>query len=243
MGLVVAGAVLLFGFLAFVGHASRTRSVPVIVPAIPTPTVTIPTPVTTPGSSAVPVLAAPPNAPCPARDGSSPHYTKFSTTPRQCLKSGTHYRATITTDAGRIVVDLDQTATPKTVNNFVFLAGYHYFDGIVFHRVVTDFVVQGGDPTGTGTGGPGYTFADELPPAGAYKAGSVAMANGGADTNGSQFFIVTTPQGAGQLQPNYSLFGQVTLGMDVVVAINNDGSQAGTPLVLHHLVSLRITAS
>ncbi len=104
---------------------------------------------------------------------------------------------------------------PKTVNNFVFLALHHYYDGVIFHRVIDGFMCQGGDPTGTGRGGPGYKFEDELPKAGQYELGSVAMANAGPNTNGSQFFIVSGPSGV-RLPPQYSLFGQVVKGMEVV---------------------------
>lgn len=123
---------------------------------------------------------------------------------------------------------LDAAAAPLTVNNFVFLARYHYFDGIVFHRIIPGFVLQGGDPTGTGTGGPGYRFADELPQPGRYELGSLAMANAGPDTNGSQFFVISGPSGM-RLPPQYSLFGKVVSGLDVVAAIDAVGTQSGTP--------------
>jgi cyclophilin family peptidyl-prolyl cis-trans isomerase len=107
---------------------------------------------------------------------------------------------------------------PKTVNNFVFLAGYKYYDGIIFHRIINGFVCQGGDPTGTGRGGPGYRFEDELPKAGQYQIGSLAMANAGPNTNGSQFFLISGQSGV-QLPPQYALFGQVVKGLDVVDAM------------------------
>ena len=211
---------------------------------------------TAPGSSttaaaatpvSVPLISAPAGTGCPAVDGSSPHFTKFSAAPPNCIDATKTYTATMQTDAGNIVIKLDPVAAPKTVNNFVFLAGYHFFEGTAFHRVVQNFVDQGGDPTGTGSGGPGYSFADELPKAGAYKAGSLAMANSGANTNGSQFFIVASDAGGAQLQPNYSLFGQVTSGMDVVTKINNDGSaasdSAGAPKVVHKIVKVTIAVS
>ena len=113
-----------------------------------------------------------------------------------------------------------------TANNFVFLARWHYYDGIVFHRVIPGFVLQGGDPTGTGTGGPGYRFADELPKPGRYELGSLAMANAGPDTNGSQFFIISGPQGVA-LPPKYALFGKVVTGLDVVAAIDADRHALG----------------
>ena len=104
---------------------------------------------------------------------------------------------------------------PKTVNNFVYLALHHYYDGVIFHRIINGFMCQGGDPTGTGRGGPGYRFEDELPKRGEYQIGSVAMANAGPNTNGSQFFLVSGPSGVG-LPPQYSLFGQIVKGLDVL---------------------------
>ena len=109
------------------------------------------------------------------------------------------------------------------MNNFVVLARYRYFEGIPFHRVVPGFVIQGGDPEANGRGGPGYSFADELPARGQYRVGSVVMANSGRDTNGSQFFIILGDAGVA-LPPDYSLFGQVTTGMDVVRAIEGVGT-------------------
>lgn len=158
-----------------------------------------------------------------------------------CITSGKTYVAVIKTDVGTFDITLDSKAAPITVNNFVFLARYHFYDGIIFHRVIPGFVVQGGDPLGTGAGGPGYKFKDELPKAGAYKLGSVAMANSGPNTNGSQFFIVTGPSGE-QLPPLYSLFGQVTSGMSVVNKIAADGSASGTPSPVHHMISVAITS-
>jgi len=128
-----------------------------------------------------------------------------------------HYRATVKLDAGTIEIDLDQTRAPKSVNNFVFLAREGFYDGLTFHRVVDDFVVQGGCPEGSGRGGPGYKFEDE-PVQGEYVAGAVAMANAGPNTNGSQFFICTVDDSQ-KLTKNYNLFGQVTSGMDVVTNI------------------------
>jgi cyclophilin family peptidyl-prolyl cis-trans isomerase len=130
------------------------------------------------------------------------------------------------TSMGTMVIALDPIAAPKAVNNFVFLANYHYYEGVIFHRIIKGFVIQGGDPTGTGRGGPGYRFADELPAPGRYEIGSLAMANAGPDTNGSQFFIISGPQGA-QLPPNYSLFGKVVKGLDVVSSIEGVKTGAG----------------
>ena len=136
------------------------------------------------------------------------------------------YTATMDTSMGSMVIALDPIKAPKTVNSFVFLALNHYFDGIIFHRIINGFVCQGGDPTGTGRGGPGYRFEDELPKAGEYKIGSFAMANAGPNTNGSQFFIISGPDGC-RLPPAYSLFGQVVKGLDVVEAMQNVPTAAG----------------
>lgn len=144
---------------------------------------------------------------------------------------------------GDITITLDPTAAPVTVNNFVFLARQGFYDGLTFHRVIPGFIIQGGDPEGTGGGGPGYQFPDELPEQGTYTVGSVAMANTGPDTNGSQFFIITGPQGV-QLPPNYSLFGQVTMGQEVAVAISTTaptGSEAPDPPVTIEQVTITET--
>jgi cyclophilin family peptidyl-prolyl cis-trans isomerase len=126
------------------------------------------------------------------------------------------YRATLDTNHGEIVIDLDAERSPQTVNNFVFLARDGYYDGVIFHRVIEDFMIQGGDPTGTGMGGPGYKFRDEIEGSGKYGRGTVAMANAGPNTNGSQFFICHTDVG---LPHSYTIFGQVSSGMEAVDSI------------------------
>ncbi|MHB1786507.1 MAG: peptidylprolyl isomerase, partial [Acidimicrobiales bacterium] len=141
---------------------------------------------------------------------------------------------------GTMTIALDPLAAPNTVNSFVFLARYHYFEGIIFHRIIPGFVLQGGDPTGTGTGGPGYRFADELPSAGRYELGSLAMANAGPDTNGSQFFVISGPDGM-RLPPNYALFGKVIAGLDVVAAIDAIGTGSGKPKKKVTIESVTIT--
>ena len=153
-------------------------------------------------------------ADCPATDGSSPRQTSFDAPPPMCIDPAKSYTATMNTSLGEMVIFLDVNSAPKTVNNFVFLARYHYYDGLVFHRVINGFMCQGGCPESSGRGGPGYRFADELPAPGRYEIGSIAMANAGPDTNGSQFFIVTGPSGVG-LPPAYSLFGKVVKGLEV----------------------------
>ena len=153
--------------------------------------------------------------PPPAADGSSEKRQQFDGPPPMVIDPAKRYTAEIVTSLGPITVALDAAGAPGTVNNFVFLARYHYYDGIIFHRIIKGFMCQGGDPTGTGRGGPGYKFADELPKPGRYEIGSLAMANAGPNTNGSQFFIVSGPSGVG-LPPQYSLFGKVVKGLDVV---------------------------
>ena len=135
--------------------------------------------------------------------------------PQQVLGDEPRYAATIVTSHGEIVVDLFNDEAPVTANNFAFLASEGFYDGTIVHRVVPRFVVQMGDPTGTGTGGPGYRFADELAAARqrGYPRGTLAMANAGKDTNGSQFFICLDDVG---LPPQYSVFGEVTSGMETV---------------------------
>jgi hypothetical protein len=162
----------------------------------------------------------------PQFDGSSPKTQQFNDAPEMGIDPSKRYTATMETSMGTIVIALDAIKAPKTVNNFVFLALYHYYDGIIFHRIINGFVCQGGDPTGTGRGGPGYRFADELPKPGQYEIGSLAMANAGPNTNGSQFFLISGPDGAG-LPPAYSLFGKVVKGLDVVDAMQRVPTGAG----------------
>jgi cyclophilin family peptidyl-prolyl cis-trans isomerase len=126
------------------------------------------------------------------------------------------YRATVTTGRGVMVLDLDPKLAPNTVNNFVALARQGYYDGLTFHRVVPDFVIQGGCPEGSGRGGPGYKFADE-PVQGEYTLGAVAMANAGKNTNGSQFFVCIDDCSR-KLTKDYNLFGYVVDGIDVALA-------------------------
>ena len=137
-------------------------------------------------------------------------------TPAHEIDEGAIYRATIHTDRGTIVMELDPQMAPQSVNNFVSLARRGYYDGLTFHRVVPEFVIQGGCPEGSGRGGPGYKFADE-PVKGEYTLGAVAMANSGPETNGSQFFICIDDCTT-KLTPNYNLFGHVVEGIEVAQA-------------------------
>ena len=166
---------------------------------------------------------------CPAPDGSESQRREFDEPPPMCLADDVTYSAVVTTNFGEYTIEFDAEAAPMTVNNFVVLARYRYFDDTRCHRIIPDFVVQCGDPTASGTGGPGYRFADELPEAGAYEIGSVAMANSGPDTNGSQFFVISGPDGAA-LPPNFSLFGTVVDGLDVIAELDAVGSPGGEPV-------------
>ncbi|MFT3851582.1 MAG: peptidylprolyl isomerase [Ilumatobacteraceae bacterium] len=155
--------------------------------------------------------------PFPALDGSAPRQQKFSEPPEMGIDPSKRYTATMDTSMGTIVIALDAINAPVTVNNFVFLAAHHYYDGVIFHRIINGFVCQGGDPLGTGTGGPGYKFKDE-PVKQRYQLGSVAMANAGPNTNGSQFFLISGPSGI-NLPPQYNHFGQIVKGLDVLDAM------------------------
>ena len=161
------------------------------------------------------------------------------TPPGPSLDGGTHrnlamhfchpLRAIIQTNKGALNITPDAVNAPMTVNNFVVLARYNYFDNTTCPRIVPGYLFQCGDPTGKGTGGPGYTFADELPAPGQYMLGSVAMATSVPDTNGSQFFIVLGPDGVA-LPAKYSLFGQVdTSEQAVLTALGAAGTEQGTP--------------
>jgi len=184
------------------------------------------------------------STPCPPADGSAEPTTTFESGPEACIDVAKTYIAEVETSRGVFTVELDAEVAPKAVNNFVFLARNHYYDGVSFHRIIPGFVVQGGDPNGDppGTGDPGYSFPDELPTEGPpfYEVGSIAMANSGPDTNGSQFFVVTGEQGA-QLPASYTLFGKVTDGMDVVMAIEATGTEAGEPTEPTTITTVSIT--
>jgi cyclophilin family peptidyl-prolyl cis-trans isomerase len=184
---------------------------------------------------------------CPKSPTTALKKSKWSSAPAMTIDPTKSYTATVKTDVGTFVISLDAKDAPKTVNNFVFLAQHHFFDCVIFHRVIPQFVDQTGDPTGTGSGGPGYTIPDELPakasnPANQYPLGSVAMANSGQpNTGGSQWFIVAGAQGE-SLPNTYTLFGQVTSGMSVVEKINAQGSASGTPPDVTHRM-LKVTIS
>jgi cyclophilin family peptidyl-prolyl cis-trans isomerase len=142
---------------------------------------------------------------------------QYSAPPPLTVDATKKYTAKISTTAGDMTAELYPGDAPRTVNNFVFLARDGFYEGVIFHRVISGFMIQGGDPTGTGTGGPGYRFEDE-PVSKRYTRGTLAMANAGPNTNGSQFFIMHADYG---LPPNYTIFGKLTSGEEVVDTIAN----------------------
>ena len=184
--------------------------------------------------------------PCPPADGSAERTTSFEQPPPMCIDPAKSYTATLETTEGDIVIELDAANAPETVNNFVVLSRYHFYDNVPFHRIVSGFVNQAGDPVGPtpGTGGPGYTIPDELPadPATAYAPGTVAMANSGPESGGSQFFLVIGDEngslsGAG----SYSVFGKIVEGQDVSEAINALAGEGDVPTEPVAITSVTIT--
>ena len=174
-----------------------------------------PTAVGTPRPEGSPT-SAPPATPTPqvVTEGGKT-FNQYGAPPLMTIDPSGSYTATINTNRGAITVELYAQDAPKTVNNFTFLAGEGFYDGVIFHRVIPDFMIQGGDPTGTGTAGPGYRFEDEISPDRAFdSAGILAMANAGPGTNGSQFFITVAP--TPHLTGDHTIFGKVTSGQDVV---------------------------
>jgi cyclophilin family peptidyl-prolyl cis-trans isomerase len=163
---------------------------------------------------------------------------QWSQSPSMLIDSSSKYYATIQTDVGEIRILLFTDQVPKTVNNFVFLARQGFYDGTIFHRVIANFMAQGGDPTGTGMGGPGYRFADEFSSKLRHdKPGVLSMANAGPNTNGSQFFITHVP--TPWLDNKHSVFGQVVGGMDVLMAIPpRDPQKTNSPAVKIHSITI-----
>lgn len=211
-----------------------------------TATTTIPAEgTTTPGETATTTISSTPADPtCPPIDGSAVKTQKFARAFDMCIDPSKTYQAQIATDVpgGDITVEFDTKNAPNTSNNFISLARYHYFDGIIFHRALENFVIQGGDPDGTGMGGPGYKFNDEyLPPADPttgkfYAKYDIVMANSGSNTNGSQFFIITGDEGA-SLQSKYSKFGRVISGQSVVDEIGKGPFGNAIPVATAHKIT------
>lgn len=203
-----------------------------------------PTPQATPVATPAPTpVATPTPAPTPAptmqqtKERPEVMSKQYDAYPDMVIDEGKKYTATIETSKGTIVLELFADEAPKTVNNFVFLAREGFYDGVIFHRVIRGFMMQGGDPTGTGMNGPGYRFDDE-PVSRQYVRGTLAMANAGPNTNGSQFFIMHQDYG---LPPNYTIFGIATEGLDVVDAIATTATSAtDRPLEDVYMVSVTI---
>ncbi len=171
--------------------------------------------------------------------------SQWTEPPAMAIDQEKTYVATVTTSQGSFDITFFPKEAPNTVNNFVCLAKAGFYDNTIFHRIIAGFMIQGGDPTGTGRGGPGYRFNDEKVTR-SYSRGIVAMANAGPNTNGSQFFVCH--QNAG-LQPNYTIFGEVTSGMDVIDKIATVETKAGasgeksTPVQPVNLISVTIAES
>lgn len=189
--------------------------------------------------------------PCPPAEGTDERITVFDGRPQMCIDADRTYTATFTTPKGAFTATLDAAAAPETVNNFVVLARSRFYDGIPFHRIVPDFVIQAGDPTDTedltqlGAGGPGYTIAEEPPADGVYAAYDLAMAKTAEpNSTGSQFFVVTGDPAPLNANPGYSLFGKVTEGQEVVDALGAaevGGPNGDTPVETIQIESVTIT--
>jgi peptidylprolyl isomerase len=179
-----------------------------------------------PAQQAAPAKPAPASSPAPVAGGATPK--QWSSPPQMAIDPNKQYTATIDTNLGQMKAELFAKKAPNTVNNFVFLAREGFYSGVPFHRIISGFMVQTGDPTGTGRGGPGYRFADELPSDLNYDKGTLAMANAGPNTQGSQFFICHDDLSAkGKLPKNYTIFGKLTSGLDVLDKIATSPVRAG----------------
>lgn len=249
VGAIVIILALFFGIAFLTKDDSTDQAAPVTttVDAFASTTIAAGDATTTvPGDATTPSDFAYGTTECPPVDGTATQTQDFSDSFALCIDPTKTYTAVVTTNMGTYSAVLDAAKAPGTVNNFVSLARNKYFDGITCHRAIPGFMIQCGDPTATGNGGPGYEFADELPASGEYKIGSLAMANSGPDTNGSQFFVISGDQGV-SLPPSYTLFGQVTEGLDSTVvaldAAGNPSSNGMPPLKEIKIESITITES
>jgi cyclophilin family peptidyl-prolyl cis-trans isomerase len=244
--LVVGSAALLFaGKSPTTPTTTTTSTLAGTTTTAPTTTTTLSQPDKTAQAKANGLAAA---ASCPASTLTRVNTLTWKAAPAMTINKALTYYAHFVTTAGSFVVKLDASTAPITTNNFIFLADHNFYKCVIFHRVIPGFVVQSGDPTGTGQGGPGYTIPDELPKVGhpTYPLYSLAMANtSAANSGGSQFFIVTGKSGE-SLANTYSLFGQVVSGTNVVMKINSEGNAANSgvpPLVTNRMLSVTISNS
>jgi cyclophilin family peptidyl-prolyl cis-trans isomerase len=250
VGAIVLILALFFGIAFFTGNDDETAGtnapVTTSVDAYTSTTVATGDPTTVPSDTATPLDFVYGTTECPPVEGAATQTQEFGDSFALCIDPTKTYTAVVTTNMGTYSALLDAAKAPGTVNNFVSLARNKYFDGITCHRAIPGFMIQCGDPTATGNGGPGYKFADELPASGEYKIGSLAMANSGPNTNGSQFFVISGDQGV-SLPPSYTLFGQVTEGLDSTVvaldAAGNPSSNGMPPLKEIKIESITITES
>ncbi len=249
---IVAVLVLGAGTLLFSSNSTTTTTTTSTTQGSSVTTTTVATTPTTIPRARAAALQAAANAKavaagCPASTSTRVNNLSWAKAPAGPVAKSKTDEAPVGATAGALVVKLDAATAPITTNNFVFLAQHDFYKCVIFHRVIPGFVVQGGDPSGTGTSGPGYTIADEYPKAGnpTYPLYSVAMANtGAAHSGGSQFFIVTGASGE-SLPNTYSLFGQVISGQSVVATINNEGLPGSgvPPVVINRMLSVTITES
>lgn len=249
---IVAAVVFGISYKLFGGNSKSTSSTTTSTTTAHSTTTTTPAPAGGSGNKSLSAITT--SADCPASLTATLNKPAWTPPPPMTIDPSKTYTATVTTDLGPFTIQLDPKTAPIAVNNFVFLAKQHFYDCIIFHRVIQTFMNQTGDPTGTGEGGPGYQFTEAGPKTASpqYPIGSVAMANSNnpattdPTTNGSQFFIVAGSEGE-TLEPDYTLFGQVNSGMSVIDKINADGSAStsstGTPAKLHRMISVTITES
>jgi cyclophilin family peptidyl-prolyl cis-trans isomerase len=247
IGGLIAVAVVIFGVVALTGDDDEVAGDDPTTGEDQATTTTVdddaapddPTQVELPDPPAGATLTEPTE--CPPEDRAEERVQVFASEPPECIDTSATYTATFSTSHGEFTATLDAQTAPTTVNNFVVLSRYRYYDGVPFHRIVPGFVVQAGDGDGApwGNNDLGYSIADELPAdSSAYNDYALAMANAGPDTNGSQFFVVL-PGGGSQLQPLYSRFGEVTEGQDVIDRIGQLGqAQQPTEVVLIESVTI-----
>lgn len=251
---IVAVLILGTGALLFSGKTTTTTLASATTTSGVTTTTAASTSTTLPKAKVTALQAAADakavSAGCPASTATRANNLSWPKAPAMTIDKTKTYTANFTTTAGNFAVKLDAATAPITTNNFVFLAEHKFYNCVIFHRVIPGFMIQGGDPSGTGTSGPGYTIADEYPKAGSptYPLYSIAMANTNAPhSGGSQFFIVTGVLGE-TLAATYSLFGQVVSGQAVVKTIQNEGnpsqaSNGSPPIVTQRILTVTISES